>query len=72
MSCPKCNAEMMQGYLQTARPLFWSPKKRALVPWTDSESIIFSMSLISGTNIATYHCPSCKIFLTQYSDEDIR
>jgi hypothetical protein len=72
MNCPKCNIEMKQGYLQTGKPLFWSSKKRAFVPWSDSEAVIFSMSLISGTNLTACHCPSCKLIVTEYTENDLR
>jgi hypothetical protein len=72
MNCPNCNTEMKAGYLQSSREIAWSPEKRGAVRHFTADTVDFSMSLISGTNIATYHCPSCKIFLTQYSDADIR
>jgi len=30
------------------------------------------MSLISGTNLTACHCPSCKLIVTEYTENDLR
>jgi len=71
MNCPKCNTEMKSGYLQSSCEIAWSPEKRGAVRRFTADTVDFSVSLISGTNIAANHCPSCKLIVALYTEHDV-
>ena len=72
MTCPKCANEMKQGHLQSSREIAWSPEKRGFVRRFDAETVDFVNSLSTGTNLAAHHCPTCKLILAEYTNDEIR
>jgi len=37
MDCPKCNREMLFGYIQSRKGILWSTKKRKIMVSVDSD-----------------------------------
>lgn len=61
MKCPYCGAEMEQGYVQSARGIFWSTKRRKLFILPTYEDVeIAPMSWTASANENSYLCRKCN------------
>ncbi len=60
MKCPYCNQEMENGFVQSARDIFWGGKKHKLFfkPSNDNEFIIADGW--NGCVISAYCCRDCE------------
>lgn len=66
MKCPFCDNEMENGYIQSARDIFWGRKKHKLFFMNDE------ISIASGWNGSTkeaYACKVCQKIIIDYSDK---
>jgi hypothetical protein len=61
MKCPYCNQEMVKGYVQSARPVFWSPEKKKLF-FKPSLQVDFYVSkgFWNGCFGESQYCQYCK------------
>ena len=61
MKCPWCGKEMDKGFVQSARPVIWSPdKKKLFFSATTSDDFTISKGYWNGCFAEAYHCPKCK------------
>ncbi len=61
MKCPYCGKEMDKGYVQSARPVIWSLKKKVLMfTATKPDDFTISKGYWNGCFAEAYHCPNCK------------
>jgi len=52
---------MDKGFVQSARPVIWSPDKKKLVfSATTSDDFTISKGYWNGCFAEAYHCPKCK------------
>jgi hypothetical protein len=77
MSCPKCDNEMMQGYLHSGREIIWSPQKRIRFDPPPGEVRFKRQAPFKGngfltTTMIAQHCPTCKVVLTQYTENNAK
>jgi hypothetical protein len=66
-TCPLCGAKMEKGFVTTARTIYWSEKETN--SWTRAGDENLAGSRWSGTCIAAYRCPKCKIVIFSYKQE---
>lgn len=70
MRCPYCNNEMKDGYVQSARQIFFTvkPHKIFFVGSQDDETILSNYNLTSPT-VKAYRCKKCEKVIIDYSNE---
>ena len=70
MTCPYCNSEMTQGFVQSARQIFFSTKKhRFHFLAREGEQILTKHSWTAPTCKALC-CTQCKKVILDYSDAE--
>lgn len=64
MTCPHCGKEMESGYLISAQPVLWSPKKNKSLLFTgkNDEKLVRQFD----ENKAASICKTCRIFVMKY------
>jgi hypothetical protein len=70
MICPKCSAEMENGFVQAGGArIFWTPKKHKIlsVPRSDGNDIVLAESYISLPSMEAYCCKTCNFILMPIS-----
>lgn len=63
MKCPYCEKEMVRGYIQSSRDIFWSDRKHKSFYTADKdkgEVEIAAATLMSGAVTDAYICNDCK------------
>ena len=74
MKCPKCQAEMEAGFLQTdmRNDIAWVNKLRpfGLGYWSKDAIIVSSDLNVGLTAVPTHICKRCKLLLGDYSHMD--
>jgi len=70
MDCPKCNREMVLGYIQSRKGILWSTRKRKVMVCVDSDDDVW----VGDGNLFVLHneafrCPECgTIVITPTND----
>ncbi len=61
MKCPYCYEEMKNGYIQSARPIFWGEEKHKMFfqPHGDEEFNL-SKGFLTGCTAESYYCIKCR------------
>ena len=72
MNCPKCNGEMMQGYLGSGYPIYWTQRKNPMMVDRPGEVLFKRKGFLFSARVTAHHCPACKLILTEYTENDIR
>ena len=61
MNCPFCGGIMLTGYLQSGRPIIWSPEKKTIMFTVDGDSDRkVSTGFWNGSFADASVCPCCK------------
>ena len=61
MKCPYCGEEMQTGYLQSARPVLWSPqKKKMMFLASEMEDVRITEGLWNGCFAVADYCELCE------------
>ena len=61
MQCPYCGNEMERGFVQSARPVFWSPeKKKVFFKPSLQEDFEISEGFWNGSFAESHFCRNCK------------
>jgi len=71
MTCPKCNGEMEQGYLQSSRELTWSPQRRGSLSRTFPGDVKFVANVLHGANIPAHCCRRCSFILAEFDEGQV-
>jgi hypothetical protein len=62
--CPFCGVQMEQGYLQSARQIFFSPKKHKVNFRPDADEVAVTEDMLSNACDALF-CPNCHVVIVQ-------
>lgn len=60
MKCPYCNQEMENGFVQSARDIFWGEKKHKLFFTPNEKEVKLAIGGLNGCIINAYYCRDCK------------
>lgn len=61
MKCPYCSEEMQQGYLQSARDLYWTQKpKKIMMIASGKDDFLIGDTTFAGILAEAEYCPNCK------------
>lgn len=60
MNCPFCNEPMRKGYLQGAKPFFWSQDKKSLLFICGNDDVQISKGFWNGCFVDSFYCPKCR------------
>ncbi len=60
MKCPYCGNEMKTGYVQSARPVFWSPeKKKVMFKPSPDDDFYITEGFWNGCFAESHFCKDC-------------
>lgn len=74
MKCPKCNAEMLDGKMETSSVIVFNPKDPNLL--SDDDCSTWSLIMLKNvvkignsspfttTKVSSYYCKNCKFIMT--------
>jgi predicted RNA-binding Zn-ribbon protein involved in translation (DUF1610 family) len=69
MRCPYCGKEMVEGFIQSQKIVFFTEELYKMHAWPfEGELILTRRNPLSPAGKA-FHCPDCKIVIVDYSDE---
>lgn len=72
MLCPKCNKEMMLGYLKPTGPggIGWTPnEKEGILDKYDSDFFrIGEAPAFKSSAVPSHNCDNCKIIVLEYGE----
>ena len=62
MNCPKCNSEMIMGFIQSGRGIIWSIKKHKItfLPNIDNGDAWVEKENLLGAYKEAFRCPQCE------------
>ncbi|MDN6731872.1 MAG: PF20097 family protein [Atopostipes suicloacalis] len=60
MKCPYCGEEMAEGFVQSARNIFWSTQKKKVVFAPSKAEDISIANGFNGASKESYFCRKCK------------
>lgn len=66
-TCPICSCQLENGYLQSARQIFFSQKKHMISFLPDSEAVLLTEDMLSTSGNA-FMCPRCKIVIVPFRE----
>ncbi|MCI8291259.1 MAG: hypothetical protein HFJ25_03275 [Clostridia bacterium] len=68
--CPYCGKQLIQGYIQSPRPISWLPKKLklfTLAGFKGKEAVVLSEGkCLSAPCVIAYNCRECKKIIIDY------
>ena len=70
MKCPYCGNEMINGFIQSSRGVFFATEEHSawFLPNTSKgEFFISSNNWTAPTCVASYHCSDCKKVVIDYT-----
>lgn len=60
MDCPKCNNEMILGYIQSTSIILWSTQRRKLMVFADSDNdVLVGDGDLLVVSKESFRCPHC-------------
>lgn len=63
MRCPICGNEMQKGYLKSAKPIFWSTKRKITLLPCKEDVKVSTPDEWQGCYQETFYCAQCGKFL---------
>lgn len=70
--CPYCGKPLVQGYMQSPRPISWLPKKLKRFTNTgflENGAVVLSQGKpLAAPCAIAYHCAACKKVILDYAD----
>ena len=66
MLCPYCRQEMAEGYLQSARTMFFTPEIKELFISPGKADTTISKNNWTTPNAKAWHCKQCRKIITEY------
>ena len=67
MTCPYCETEMEQGFIQGIRGVIWSKYKKRLFLIAEDDDIDIATGFWFGSYAAACHCRKCKKIIIDYN-----
>ena len=68
MKCPYCNDEMTEGFVQSARQVFFTTEKHKLSFWAEGNEQILTQDNWTVPTCTAFCCTKCKKVIIDYSD----
>lgn len=72
--CPYCGKQLIQGYMQSPRPISWTPKRLQLFTergFTENGACVLSAGGSLGAPcVYAYNCSECKKVIIDYENGD--
>ncbi len=72
VDCPRCGAEMTEGYIPTSAGIPWRDRDDPVGMPTISSGLPGTMSLIKRPKLHAYRCPACGIVTFKYGTDNVR
>jgi len=69
MICPFCGREMIPGFVQSARKVFFTQEKHSWWFVPDTEDVLLTRHNMTGPTCTAYHCPDCKKVIADYGNK---
>ncbi len=69
MKCPFCEKEMVEGYVQAARKVFFSESLSEIFIWAGPDDIVLTNHNLTNPRCLAYNCPDCKKIIIEYDLE---
>lgn len=70
--CPCCGEQLIQGYIQSPRPISWLPKKLkifTMAGFIGNDAIVLSEGkFLSASCIIAYNCKKCRKIIIDYEE----
>ena len=66
MKCPFCNKQMISGFVQAAREVFFTEKKHNWLFSAIDKEVLLSYNNLSSPTCVAYLCPDCKKVVIDY------
>ena len=66
MKCPFCEKEMIEGYVQSARKVFFSENLADFLGDVYGDEIVLTDHNFWGPRCLAYNCPDCKKIIIEY------
>ena len=66
MICPYCNNEMISGFVQSAREIYFTEKPHKILFGASGNDIVLSQNNMSAPTCAAYQCSVCKKITIDY------
>lgn len=67
MKCPYCGADMTPGFIQSARPIFFTKEKHILCFLPSENELLLSAHNMAAPTCIAHHCESCCKIVIAYS-----
>ncbi len=68
--CPYCGEELEEGYVQSARPIFYDKEERFFWFFPRKKSIKLAGSLFEAAVTKACVCKKCKVVIIKYGEEE--
>ena len=69
MNCPFCNEPMQEGYLQSAKSIFWGEKKKHTLMTAGKNDVQVSKGWLTGCFADAFYCPKCGKIITEAAND---
>lgn len=73
--CPYCGGLLQKGYMQSPRPISWTPRKLKIFTHhafcNDSTCVLSEGSLLKAPCVIAYKCDKCKKVIIDFENNKI-
>ena len=69
MKCPKCNAEMEAGMIQSGKMIIWTNKKHHISINPRKDDVVLADNPLGGTTAHACICRNCALVVVEYGKE---
>lgn len=66
MLCPYCNQAMTEGYVQSARVMFFTTELKELFLTPGKNGVTLSKNNWTFPNAKAWHCSACRKVIAEY------
>ena len=66
MKCPYCEREMIPGFIQSGREVFFTRKIHRWLFAPDGDDVTLTRDNMTKPNCVACHCPGCKKVIVDY------
>lgn len=67
MQCPYCKKEMISGYVQSARKVFFTTNPHKIYFNPEEDEVVLTEKNWTAPTIPAYSCSKCKCVIIDYS-----
>ena len=68
IKCPYCDKEMISGYVQGGREVFFTETKHKWLFSHSKEEILLTYNNMTAPTCTAYHCAECKKVIIDYEE----